>query len=110
MARSCGWRPAGWAGTPAKPRPPPAAARGAGPGARVRGATAPPRGAPPARAGPPAGAGPLDRLRGSGADDPSLRRAPGWRVGHRVNTAPAYRRDLEAWARWCAQLGVHPLA
>lgn len=31
-------------------------------------------------------------------------------MGHPANTATAYRRDLEAWARGCAQLGVHPLA
>ena len=53
---------------------------------------------------------PLDRLPGSSSDDPFLRLAAGWLVGHPANTATAYRRDLEAWARWCAQLGVHPLA
>jgi len=53
---------------------------------------------------------PLDRLPGSSDDDPFLRLAAGWLVGHPDKTATAYRRDLEAWARWCAQLGVHPLA
>ena len=61
-------------------------------------------------AAPPVRAEPLDRLPGSAADDPFLRLAAGWLVGHPANTATAYRRDLEAWARWCAQLGVHPLA
>jgi integrase/recombinase XerD len=37
-------------------------------------------------------------------------RAAGWLVGHPANTATAYRRDLEAWARWCNRLGIHPLA
>ncbi len=55
-------------------------------------------------------AGPLDRLPGTAADDPFLRLAAGWLVGHPANTATAYRRDLEAWTRWCAQLDVHPLA
>ncbi|MGY5884199.1 tyrosine-type recombinase/integrase [Modestobacter lacusdianchii] len=53
---------------------------------------------------------PLDRLPGSSEDDPFLRLAAGWLVGHPGKTATAYRRDLEAWARWCARLGVHPLA
>jgi site-specific recombinase XerD len=53
---------------------------------------------------------PLDRLPGSSADDPFLRLAAGWLVGHAEKTATAYRRDLEAWAKWCARLGVHPLA
>src|SRR4051812_6466012 len=53
---------------------------------------------------------PLDRLPGSSADDPFLRLAAGWLVGHPANTAKAYRRDLESWAVWCARLGVHPLA
>lgn len=53
---------------------------------------------------------PLDRLPGSPEDDPFLRLAAGWLVGHPAKTATAYRRDLEAWARWCARLGVHPLA
>lgn len=54
--------------------------------------------------------GPLDRLPGSSTDDPFLRLAAGWLVGHPKNTATAYRRDLEGWAKWCSQLGVHPLA
>lgn len=58
---------------------------------------------------PPVRPEPLDRLPGSAADDPFLRLAAGWLVGHPANTATAYRRDLEAWAKWCAQLGVHPL-
>jgi site-specific recombinase XerD len=53
---------------------------------------------------------PLNRLPGSSADDPFLRLAAGWPVGHPANTATAYRRDLETWAKWCAQLCVHPLA
>src|SRR3954453_3285399 len=53
---------------------------------------------------------PLDRLPGTSGDDPFLRLAAGWLVGHPANTAKAYRRDLEGWAAWCARLGVHPLA
>src|SRR3954447_11020291 len=53
---------------------------------------------------------PLDRLPGTADDDPFLRLAAGWLVGHPANTAKAYRRDLEGWAAWCARLGVHPLA
>src|SRR3954471_24373896 len=53
---------------------------------------------------------PLDRLPGTADDDPFLRLAAGWLVGHPTNTATAYRRDLESWAAWCARLGVHPLA
>lgn len=53
---------------------------------------------------------PLDRLPGSSADDPFMRLAAGWLVGHPKNTATAYRRDLSAWANWCARLEVHPLA
>lgn len=66
--------------------------------------------APPLPAAPATRSAPLDRLPGSADDDPFLRLAAGWLVGHPANTATAYRRDLEAWARWCAQLGVHPLA
>jgi integrase/recombinase XerD len=53
---------------------------------------------------------PLDRLPGSSHDDPFLRLAAAWLVGHPANTAKAYRRDLEGWAGWCARLSVHPLA
>src|SRR3954462_12957902 len=53
---------------------------------------------------------PLNRLPGTADDDPFLRLAAGWLVGHPTNTARAYRRDLEGWAAWCARLGVHPLA
>ena len=53
---------------------------------------------------------PVDRLPGTSSDDPFVRLAAGWLVGHPANTATAYRRDLEAWARWCTQLDVHPLA
>ena len=53
---------------------------------------------------------PLDRLPGTSDDDPFLRLAAGWLVGHPARTATAYRRDLEAWARWCVHLGIHPLA
>jgi hypothetical protein len=42
---------------------------------------------------------PLDRLPGSVEDDPFLRLAAGWLVGHPDKTATAYRCDLEAWAR-----------
>jgi integrase/recombinase XerD len=52
---------------------------------------------------------PLDRLPGSAADDPFLRLAA-WLIGHPTNTSTAYRRDLTAWATWCASLDVHPLA
>jgi len=31
-------------------------------------------------------------------------------VGHPDKTATAYRRDLEAWAKWCTRLAIHPLA
>jgi integrase/recombinase XerD len=53
---------------------------------------------------------PLDRLPGTSDDDPFLRLAAGWLVGHPDKTATAYRRDLEAWVKWCARLGIHPLA
>jgi integrase/recombinase XerD len=53
---------------------------------------------------------PLERLPGSSSDDPFLRLAAAWLVGHAKNTATAYRRDLEAWSAWCTSLGVHPLA
>src|SRR5215212_22632 len=53
---------------------------------------------------------PLDRLPGTADDDPFLRLAAAWLVGHSTNTAKAYRRDLEGWAAWCGRLGVHPLA
>jgi integrase/recombinase XerD len=53
---------------------------------------------------------PLDRLPGSPDDDPFVRLAAAWLVGHPDKTATAYRRDLEGWARWCARLGIHPLA
>lgn len=53
---------------------------------------------------------PLDRLPGCADDDPFLRLAAGWLLGHPKHTAIAYRRDLQAWAAWCTQLEVHPLA
>jgi integrase/recombinase XerD len=53
---------------------------------------------------------PLDRLPGNADDDPFLRLAAAWLVGYPVNTAKAYRRDLESWAAWCERVGVHPLA
>src|SRR3954447_16759322 len=80
------------------------------PAASVPGVTLTPLEVPLGLAVPPARSEPLDRLPGTAADDPFLRLAAGWLVGHPANTATAYRRDLEAWARWCAQLGVHPLA
>src|SRR5215213_5591241 len=49
-------------------------------------------------------------LPGSSTEDPFLRLAAGWLVGHPANTATAYRRDLQAWAKWCSRPGVHPLA
>ena len=52
---------------------------------------------------------PLDRLPGAPTDDPFLRLAAAWMVGHQKNTATAYRRDLEASSAWCASRGVHPL-
>ncbi|RBY87448.1 tyrosine-type recombinase/integrase [Blastococcus sp. TF02A-26] len=54
-------------------------------------------------------ADPLGRLPGTNDDDPFLRLAAGWLVGYPKNTATAYRRDLEGWAKWCSSLGVHPL-
>src|SRR3954451_21486207 len=51
----------------------------------------------------------LDRLPGTADDDPFLRLAAAWLVGHPTNTAKAYRRDLESWAAWCTRLGMHPL-
>ena len=59
---------------------------------------------------PPVRPAPLERLPGSPDDDPFLRLAAAWLVGHQKNTAIAYRRDLQAWAAWCAGLDVHPLA
>lgn len=53
---------------------------------------------------------PLDRLPGTAEDDTFLRLAAAWLVGHPTKTATAYRGDLQAWAAWCAGLGVHPLA
>src|SRR3954453_19246516 len=53
---------------------------------------------------------PLDRLPGSPGDDPFVRLAAGWLVGHPPNTARASRPDLEGWAAWCARLGGLPLA
>src|SRR3954452_11994288 len=53
---------------------------------------------------------PLDRLPGTADDDPFIRLATGWLVGHPTHTATAYRRDLQAWATWCMHLGMHPLA
>jgi hypothetical protein len=53
---------------------------------------------------------PLDRLPGTSDDDPFLRLSAGWLVGHSDKTQTAHRRDLEGWARWCANLGIHPLA
>lgn len=59
---------------------------------------------------PPVRPGPVDRLPGTAGDDPFVRLAAGWLVGHPAKTAEAYRLDLAGWARWCAGLGVHPLA
>lgn len=53
---------------------------------------------------------PLDRLPGSSDVDPFLRLAAAWLIGHPAQTATAYRRDLEGWARWCSSIGIHPLA
>ena len=59
---------------------------------------------PPGPAAPAVRPRPLDRLPGSEGDDPFLRLAAGWLLGHPTNTATAYRRDLGAWARWCSRL------
>ncbi|WP_175562911.1 hypothetical protein [Geodermatophilus nigrescens] len=59
---------------------------------------------------PAARPAPLDRLPGSSNDDPFLRLTAGWLVGRADKTATAYRRDLKAWAKWCAHIGGHPLA
>lgn len=64
----------------------------------------------PAATLPAVRATPLERLPGSADDDPFARLAAAWLLGYPTNTALAYRRDLEAWARWCANLGIHPLA
>lgn len=42
---------------------------------------------------------PLDRLPGSRNDDPFLRLAAAWLLGHPSNTATAYRRDLGSWSQ-----------
>ena len=55
-------------------------------------------------------AGALERLPGAAGDEPFLRLAAGWLLGHPARTATAYRRDLGAWARWCQQMGTDPLA
>lgn len=55
-------------------------------------------------------AAPLDRLPGTADDDPFLRLAAAWLLGHPTTTATAYRSDLKGWSTWCAQLQVHPLA
>jgi site-specific recombinase XerD len=55
-------------------------------------------------------AGPLDRLPGTAADDPLLRLAAAWLLAYPTRTATVYRRDLEAWAAWCAGLSIHPFA
>lgn len=52
----------------------------------------------------------LKRLPSTAGDDPFLRLAAAWLVGHPTITATAYRRVLGAWSDWCAGLGVHPLA
>jgi integrase/recombinase XerD len=52
----------------------------------------------------------FERLPGSASDDPFLRLAAAWLIGHGTNTATAYRCDLQAWSTWCASLGEHPLA
>lgn len=66
--------------------------------------------APPGPQIPAVRPDPLDRLPGSSTDDPFLRLAAAWLLGHRTNTATAYRRDLQAWSTWCTHLDVHPLA
>lgn len=65
---------------------------------------------PPHATAPGVRAAPLDRLPGSPADDPFLRLAAAWLLAYPPNTAKAYGRDLQAWAKWCDHLGVHPLA
>jgi len=66
--------------------------------------------APIAAARPVVRPAPLQRLPGSLDDDPFHRLAAAWLLGHGGHTQTAYRRDLTAWARWCEQMGVHPLA
>jgi integrase/recombinase XerD len=53
---------------------------------------------------------PLDRLPGTSDDDLFHRLATGWLLSYGGHTQTAYRRDLTAWATWCDQHGVHPLA
>ncbi|WP_432520578.1 tyrosine-type recombinase/integrase [Kineococcus sp. SYSU DK006] len=53
---------------------------------------------------------PLDRLPGSPGDDPFHRLAAAWLLSYGGHTQTAYRRDLTAWATWCQQMDVHPLA
>jgi integrase/recombinase XerD len=55
-------------------------------------------------------AGSLERLPGSPENDPFHRLAFPWLIGHPADSAIAYRRDLQAWAAWCAGLVAHPLA
>ncbi|MEZ0167065.1 tyrosine-type recombinase/integrase [Kineococcus sp. LSe6-4] len=52
----------------------------------------------------------LDRLPGSPSDDPFHRLAAAWLLSYGGHTQTAYRRDLTAWATWCQQMDVHPLA
>ncbi|GAB3598451.1 tyrosine recombinase XerC [Kineococcus gypseus] len=66
--------------------------------------------APITAARPPVRPAPLERLPGSSGDDPFHRIAAAWLLSYGGHTQTAYRRDLHAWAAWCAHLGVHPLA
>ena len=50
----------------------------------------------------------VDRLPGSGYQDPYERLAVAFLVGYPANSARAYLADLKAWGSWCAAVGVHP--
>jgi hypothetical protein len=50
----------------------------------------------------------VDRLPGSGYQDPYERLAVAFLVGYPASSARAYLSDLKAWGSWCAAVGVHP--
>jgi len=50
----------------------------------------------------------VDRLPGSGYQDPYERLAVAFLVGYPASSARAYMTDLKAWGSWCAAVGVHP--
>jgi len=45
----------------------------------------------------------------TGQADPFWRLAAAFLVGYPPATARAYLSDLQAWARWCGERGIHPL-